>query len=148
MTSERLPGDFISETDGLPRTAQVESLARSSRRRSPSSPLSITDVPDITAEWGEIARFALSFDGYAYASREWLMFLADGLQAAWYERPVLKWAPGCIITPPTLDELRGALFFEQRSYRWQETEPQGEDLRYMRALIAAIANQVREGGTP
>ena len=105
----------------------------------PSSPLSIADVPDITAPWyPTICQFALSFDGYAYASREHLMALADRQQDAFYR--------GGVLEPMPLNELRAALFFEQRNYRWNETEPGGKDLRFVRALIAEIANQVREGG--
>ena len=106
----------------------------------PSSPLSIADVPDITAPWPDICEFALSFDGYRFArgSREWLMFLADRQQDAFYR--------GGVLEPMPLNELRAALFFEQRNYRWNETEPGGKDLRFVRALIAEIANQVREGG--
>ena len=107
----------------------------------PSSPLSIEQVPDITARWPAICEFALSFDGYRFArgSRDYLMALADRQQDAFHR--------GGVLEPMPLNELRAALFFEQRSYRWNEAEPQGEELRYMRALVAAIANQVREGGT-
>ena len=63
--------------------------------------------------------------------------------------PVTGPGLGCRPMPPTLNELRAALFFEQRCYRWNETEPAGKDLRFIRALVAAIANAVRdrEGGT-
>ena len=102
----------------------------------PNEALSVADVPDITAGWAEIAEFALCFDGYRYTgSLEACRALADWIRSEWRDICQL---------PAHLSELRAALFYEQRRARWTDTDPSGADLRYIRALVAAIALLVRE----
>src|SRR6266487_1514974 len=103
----------------------------------PNEALTVADVPDIMADWETIAPFALTFDGYEYAgSLEACGALADWIRSEWRELHQL---------PAHLSELRAALFYEQRRARWTQTDPSGADLRYIRALVAAIALLVREG---
>ena len=103
----------------------------------PNEALTVADVPDIMADWETIAPFALTFDGYKYTGgQRGCKALAEWMRDDWREASLL---------PAHLSELRAALFYEQRRARWTETDPQGADLRYIRALVAAIALLVREG---
>src|SRR5439155_10121888 len=99
--------------------------------------LTVDVIPDIMADWETIAPFALTFDGYEYAgSLQACRALADWIRSEWRDIHQL---------PAHLSELRAALFYEQRRARWTDTDPRGADLRYIRALVAAIALLVREG---
>ena len=40
--------------------------------------------------------------------------------------------------PATLDEARGALFFEQRAHRHSDSVPRGKSLEYAQALVEQI----------
>src|SRR5438034_11063609 len=103
----------------------------------PNNALRVADVPDITAGWPEIAEFALSFDGYEYTGgQRGCAALAEWMRDDWRDLHQL---------PAHLSELRAAVFYEQRRARWTDTDPRGADLRYIRALVAAIAPLVREG---
>ena len=103
----------------------------------PNEALTVADVPDIMADWETIAPFALTFDGYEYTGgQRGCKALAEWMRDDWREASLL---------PAHLSELRAALFYEQRRARWTDTDPQGADLRYIRALVAAIALLVREG---
>ena len=101
----------------------------------PNNALRVADVPDITAGWPEIAEFSLTYDGYAYTgSLEACKALAEWMRDDWRDIHQL---------PAHLSELRAALFYEQRRARWTDTDPSGADLRYIRALVAAIAVLVK-----
>ena len=103
----------------------------------PNEALTVADVPDIMADWPEIAPFALTFDGYEYTGgQRGCAALAEWMRDDWRDIHQL---------PAHLSELRAALFYEQRRARWTDTDPRGADLRYIRALVAAIALLVREG---
>jgi hypothetical protein len=81
-------------------------------------------VPAQAAPWEEIERFALTFDGYrAFGNR--LDELASRHNQA-----------GTV--PSDLAELRGCLFFEQRSWRHAQCRPDERGMRHIRALLEAI----------
>ena len=87
------------------------------------------------SSWPEIAEFSLTYDGYAYTgSLEACKALAEWMRDDWRDIHQL---------PAHLSELRAALFYEQRRARWTDTDPSGADLRYIRALVAAIAVLVK-----
>jgi hypothetical protein len=116
--------------------------------------LTIEDVPGIDAEWAEIAEFALTFpDAYdVFGGFMLLSTVANHVRQKWFDGDAGgllfegEWAVGnCMPTNLTLTDLRCLLYFEQRRARWTETVPTGQELRYVRALVAAIAQQVKGG---
>ncbi|MBI1733565.1 MAG: hypothetical protein HYR51_00180 [Candidatus Rokubacteria bacterium] len=82
-------------------------------------------------------RFALTFDGYAhYGSFERCASLANAASIAYRQNREL---------PTALTRLRNALFFEQRRWRHFDSWPPRKDMRYIRALAAAIGAKVQSG---
>jgi hypothetical protein len=88
-------------------------------------------IPRPQATWDEIGRFALTFNGYAALSD--CGDVANGVADRYHRAGVL---------PSELPVLRGALFFEQRRYHHFGDAPEGDDLRYLWALIEAIRDLV------
>jgi hypothetical protein len=96
--------------------------------------LRVEDVPGIDASWEDVRDFAVTFDGYDYTgSLEVLSDLARRTHAAYKSNSSLK---------GSLDDLRAALFFEQRKEHWTDCTFEGDALRYIRALLAAIAERL------
>jgi hypothetical protein len=86
--------------------------------------LKSTDIPArISARWDE---FALTFDGYEY----------HGSVTACAKIANRK-------KPTTLTEYRTCLFFEQRRFHHFGVGPDGEDLTYIRTLLAGIRKIVK-----
>ena len=83
------------------------------------------DIPEPGAPWDEIARFALTFDGYTY----WQSF----------EKCAEIANRG---NPETLAELRTCLFFEQRRWRHFGDGPDAEAMVDIRALVEGIRGKV------
>ena len=80
-----------------------------------------TDIPREKAGWDEIGKLALTFDGYEYwGSFEKCAEIANAQLDS------------------TLIDLRTCLFFEQRRYRHFGSEPQGEDLEYIKSIVRKI----------
>jgi hypothetical protein len=99
-----------------------------------SADLRVEDVPGIDAQWDEVREFALTFNGYDHArSFESCAELARRTRLAYEQNSSLK-AP--------LDDLRASLFFEQRREHWTDCVFAGDELRYIRALLAAIAERL------
>ena len=103
----------------------------------PNTELTENDIPLPEAKWGTIGGFALSFNGYEY----WGSFhkcgdLANKWANAWREKRDL---------PSTLVDLRTCLFFEQRRWRHFGHEPDEETMVYIRALVEAIREQIKQG---
>jgi 5-methylcytosine-specific restriction enzyme subunit McrC len=95
-----------------------------------SEPTNGIPVPPPTAPWWQLAEFALTFDGYKrFGGFDPLSDMANAAAKAWHNRRAL---------PATLDEARGSLFFEQRRHRHMDSDPQGESLDYVRALVRRI----------
>lgn len=86
-------------------------------------------VPSPRARWDTIWRFALSTNGYERYDGD-LAELTDSIEAGWMRQGVL---------PDNLDELRFALFMQQRRYRWWGWNPSDRGAKFIRALVAAIA---------
>lgn len=101
--------------------------------------LKLSDIPGPDASWYEIARFALTFDGYGY----WGSFGRcaeignSGLKSFAHDRSL----------PPSLTELRTCLFFEQRRWHHFGDEPDDHTMVYIRALMEAIRAKVSAGIT-
>jgi hypothetical protein len=96
-----------------------------------------SDLPPPEAEWHEVGRFALSFNGYEW----WGSFgqcaeVANRNLEGFRERGAL---------PDSLTELRTCLFFEQRRWRHFGLDPDEEARRYIGALLDRIREKVRTG---
>jgi hypothetical protein len=92
-------------------------------------------VPRPDATWDEIQEFAQEFNGYERFGTERCGVLANASVEAFKRTGRLE---------VDLDLLRNALFFEQRRFRHFGFDPDGEDMRYVRALVAAIATKTKE----
>jgi hypothetical protein len=93
----------------------------------PNAELDITTVPRRGESWDAVADFALTYDGYGYWDD--LPTLAGRVLQRWTRRRSL---------PPTLDELRGCLFYEQRRWNHFGEDPTGRSAEYMWAIVDAI----------
>jgi len=90
--------------------------------------LQLADLPPPNADWGEINRFAHTFNGYeAWGSFERCANVALSRKHG------------------TLTELRTCLFFEQRAMRHNGDTPDEEDMGYWHFLIEEIRRCVAEG---
>lgn len=87
-------------------------------------------VPIPEVSWQDIWQFALTYNGYErHGDFDDVANLSKTVAADWGKDRHL---------PNDLAALRCALFFEQRRFRHLETDPQGSDAKYVRALVAAI----------
>ncbi len=79
--------------------------------------------------------FALTFDGYAEkGTQEACAAFANAVRDRWEEAGAL---------PTGLSDLRTALFYEQRRWRWSDEAPFTEkEWRYWRSLIDAIRSEL------
>jgi hypothetical protein len=91
-----------------------------------NSALKTSDIPADDASWEAVARFALTFDGYGA--------FGDSCGDIANER-----------CARTLTELRASLFYEQRRWRHFQEEPAGDELAYLRSLVARIRSLVEAG---
>ncbi|MBN2004324.1 MAG: hypothetical protein JXA21_13295 [Anaerolineae bacterium] len=91
-------------------------------------------IPAPDADWGDVGEFALSFDGYAHwGSFDRCAEIGNRGKQNYDDQGEL---------PASLTELRTCLFFEQRRFRHYGVSPEGADLGYIRALVAAIRDKV------
>jgi hypothetical protein len=120
------------------RAARVLRRSRRYRRaphsRSPSSehePVAMVPVPANDASVEDIFRFAMrTYSGYErHGGFDPLGERANRMLARWQADAVL---------PVDVDDLRGALFFEARRWRHFGELPDGEDEKYIRALLAQL----------
>jgi hypothetical protein len=89
--------------------------------------LKLTDVPTDVSSWQD---FALTFDGYKYhGSLKACAAIANRKN------------------PKTLNDYRTCLFFEQRRWYHNGKAPEGEQLDYVRSLLAGIRKLVDESKT-
>lgn len=118
---------------GIPRPAFEEN--QFGKPEIPHGELKLPMVPSSRAEWHLIARFALTYDGYAHKGpgTAECARIANPARARYH-------ADGTL--PDRLDHLRTCLFFEQRRYHHYGESPAGPDLRYIRALVLAIRKKV------
>lgn len=96
-------------------------------------PLSARSIPEPDAGWPQISSFALSFDAYQLSEFSDIANLANGVADGWSDTGDL---------PDDLVKLRICLFFEQRRFHHFGTSPDGESLKYIRALLEAIRRTV------
>lgn len=96
------------------------------------------DVPQRDAPWyPDINDFAHRFDGYSeFGGFEPLADFAEGARRAWVRDRSL---------PDNLRELRALLFFLHRGFRHTESEPEGDDLEFVQAILTAIRNALSGG---
>jgi hypothetical protein len=79
--------------------------------------------------------FALKFDGYSEKG-------GFDQCAAFAEKTRTRWESSGAL-PSDLSDLRAALYFEQRRWRWSEEEPFTEgEWRYWHALVDAIRERL------
>jgi hypothetical protein len=83
-------------------------------------------IPDPDADWSQIARFALTMNGYKKAGS--------------FEKCAEIATAG---NPKTLTELRLCLFFEQRTWHHFAEVPDSEDMTYIRDLVKRIKEKVQ-----
>lgn len=101
-----------------------KSLSEKPRQIS-NAQLKVAKMPPVDAEWADIDRFALTFDGYAYAgSIERCGEIANSRRHA------------------TLSDIRTCLFFEQRRWRHQGDLPDEEAMAYIRDLLIQVRERV------
>jgi hypothetical protein len=95
-----------------------------------------SDLPPPEAEWHEVGRFALSFNGY-----EWCGSFGQCAEVANRNLEAFR-EEGAL--PDSLAELRTCLFFEQRRWRHFGLDPDEEAMLYVRALLGEIRRAVRD----
>ena len=99
--------------------------------------LANTTIPAGDADWVEIWRFALTFDGYALWGTPGLCGTLANRWSEAYGRDAAL--------PPTLAELRTCLFFEQRRWRHLDRDPHTAARPYIAALLEGIRLKVAAG---
>jgi hypothetical protein len=87
--------------------------------------LSLANIPTPDADWIAISAFAHTFDGYEHCGS--------------FERCA---EIGNARQPTTLTELRVCLFFEARRWHHFDSFPTGDELAYIRTLLARVREKV------
>lgn len=87
--------------------------------------------PKRGASFGDLTRFAFTFDGYERYGMEGCAKLANEALSRYYRTQELP--------APEPDLLRACLFFEARRWQLHKQEPDTKGLLYMHALIDALA---------
>jgi hypothetical protein len=91
-------------------------------------------VPGPSASWGEIQTFAQTFNGYVRFGNDQCGALANAVSETYQRAGEL---------PADLEQLRNALFFEQRRAHHIGSDPDERSMGYIRALVAKIAEHSR-----
>ena len=95
--------------------------------------LTLKDIPKVDARWRRgIDLFAYSYDGYKHKN---CAQLANATRKAFDEKKQLR-------KSLTLNQLRTCLFFEQRRWRHFETDPDADNMVYIRNLVEAIRKRI------
>ena len=90
--------------------------------------LKLDDVPHENADWSNIARFALTFNGYKHhGSFDKCAEIANNHHA------------------DTWTELRTCLFFEQRRWPHFGETPDEDTVQYIRELVQNIRQKIADG---
>lgn len=92
----------------------------------PNNELLIERIPGPGSSWTQIARFALTFNGYTHCG-----------STERYEETTARRAQS------TLSELRTLLFHEERSARHGGFDPSESEMKYIEGLMEQIRNRVR-----
>src|SRR5438270_14076943 len=91
-----------------------------------SNQLKLSDIPEESAHWPQIVRFALTFD--------W----RRGYQHYQVEDQDLSQ----LSSSSSLEELRGRLFFEQRRWKDSGKKPDAPAMKQIRRMIGIIRSKV------
>lgn len=92
----------------------------------PNERLLLSDIPSNDAAWHVISSFALTYPGYEiYGFDGCAKFANDGHDGS-------------------LDQLRAALFFEQRRWRHFGEDPDGEAMADIKTLLDGIRRSLSE----
>lgn len=102
----------------------------------PTAELKVTHLPDAGSTISELFRFALSFNGYEIVGEDECPALADELHAAWRK-------DSASLAEYSIDDLRNALFFEQRVDHWQSPCGTG-DYDFMRAIVRELRSRLTD----
>jgi hypothetical protein len=106
------------------------------------------DLPLVGIEWDmQLFQFAMSFDGYRFMeshTTQKLGAFANQAMGTYEQEKAL---------PRSLSELRTCLFFEGRRWRhvgsavrgYEAFDKDGSAMRYIQALLEAIARKIRDG---
>ncbi len=90
--------------------------------------LRLADLPPAEADWGRIAKFALTFNGYTVlGSFEKCAEIANAQRHS------------------SLTDLRTCLFFEQRRWRHFGEHPDDDAMAYIRRVLGQIRDRVAAG---
>jgi hypothetical protein len=93
------------------------------------SELELADIPPADADWGEIGRFALTYNGYkVLGSFEVCAEIANARRHG------------------SLAELRTCLFFEHRRWRHFGRAPDHEAMAYIQSIVEKIRGHVMASG--
>ena len=101
----------------------------------PNEDLSLDLIPLPEAGWHEIGGFALTFNGYEFHGS---LDACGEIANHWLKTFTTSGA-----LPQSLTDLRTCLFFEQRRWRHYGYDPDEETIDYIRALVAAIREKVK-----
>ena len=110
--------------------------------------LTESDLPLFTNKWDQpLMKFAMSFDGYCFMESPTTQRLGSFANQAMrtYEKENSL--------PQSLSELRACLFFEGRRWHhlgsatgaYEAFDKDGRAMRYIHALLEAIARKIRDG---
>jgi hypothetical protein len=95
--------------------------------------------PEGASWWPDITHFALTYNAYnRVGDVHTVGQMGNGVRARFRKGGTL---------PDDLDELRAALFFEQRRYHHFGEAPDAADLDYIQALVGAI-RRISGGAVP
>jgi hypothetical protein len=97
----------------------------------PNAQLRVHGIPGHGDSWDAVSSFSLSYDGYAYWD--------DVCELA--TRSIRNWTRHHTL-PPTIDELRGCLFYEQRRWHHFGEDPNGRGEQYVWALLDSLRKLV------
>jgi hypothetical protein len=89
------------------------------------------EIPSPKAQWwNEIDAFALTYNAYdRNGGFEVVATLDEQVRQAWKHDETL---------PDDVDICRAVLFFEQRRFRSLDSEPEGDDDKFVRAVLGQI----------
>jgi len=124
--SSRLLSDYEASSLAVSSTTGIRQISNRG--------LSLGSIPDQTADWGDIERFAYTFDGYDHRK--------DVSDCGEISRRVQGQYKRGGAPMATVTDLRIALFFEARSAHHTGEQPGKARMKYIRAIVESIRNSV------
>jgi hypothetical protein len=96
----------------------------------PQSQIAPDSLPTAGSDWSEYAGLAVTFDPVAaFGSPEYAVETARSMSAHWRRTGELR---------GTIDDLRAALWFERRRWRYLGRDPDAETMRFCAAIVRAL----------